>query len=248
MSVLPKSIRKLIEELSQLPGIGPKSAQRLTFYLLRTKDLDRERLSEAIRNLKANLAFCRQCHNLAENVLCAICADKNRDQKLICVVEEPLDVVSLEQGRSFNGAYHVLGGVISPIDGVGPENLKINELLERIQNMNSPSFNSSPLVGEERRGGKDDEDRIEVVIATNPSLEGESTALFLAKKLKLFPNLKYYPLLCRLLNNRRWSNQQLFPPFLPLHRWQAEPHIAGQSGLSLGLILRKQGLAQLQPP
>lgn len=167
-AVLPRSIQKLIEELSKLPGIGPKSASRLTFYLLKQKEYDRTHLSEAIKNLTTALTFCKQCHNLAENELCAICSDKNRDQNLICVVEEPLDVVSLEQGRSHHGTYHVLGGVISPIDGVGPQDLKIHELINRINPTNS----------------------IEIIIATNPSLEGESTALYLARQLKKFPNVK----------------------------------------------------------
>jgi len=169
MNILPKSIRKLIEELSKLPGIGPKTASRLTFHLLKSKDFDREELGRAVKNLKLELAFCQQCHNLAENVLCAICADKNRKQNLICVVEEPLDVVALEQGRNFQGTYHVLGGVISPIDGVGPDDLKIRELLQRLMGLGREA---------------------EVIIATNPSLEGEGTAMYVAKRLKNIPNVK----------------------------------------------------------
>lgn len=169
MSILPKSIRKLIEELAKLPGIGPKTASRLAFFLLRTSDLDRENLAQAIAHLKTALLFCQQCHNLSENLLCPICADKNRNQNLICVVEEPLDVVALEQGRVYNGTYHVLGGVISPIEGVGPENLKIKELLGRVKG----------LAGE-----------TEIIIATNPSLEGEGTAMYLGKQLKSFPHIK----------------------------------------------------------
>ena len=169
MNILPKTIRKLIEELSRLPGIGPKSASRLTFYLLRSKDLDREQLATAVNNLKLELTFCAQCHNLAESVLCAICADKGRKQNLICVVEEPLDVVALEQGRGFEGVYHVLGGVISPIDGISPDDLRIRELLERIMGLGQSA---------------------EIVIATNPSLEGEGTAMYLAKKLRTIPNVK----------------------------------------------------------
>lgn len=169
LQILPKSIRKLIEELSRLPGIGPKTASRLTFYLLKSKDADREILGEAVKNLKSEITFCAQCHNLAEHVLCVICADKNRKQNLICVVEEPLDVVALEQGRGFEGVYHVLGGVVSPIDGVSPDDLKIRELLERIMNL-----------------GQD----AEIIIATNPSLEGEGTAMYLAKKLRQIPNVK----------------------------------------------------------
>ncbi|MDP3741637.1 MAG: recombination mediator RecR [bacterium] len=169
-SILPKSIRKLIEELSRLPGIGPKSAQRLTFYLLKSKDLDRDQLSDAVGNLTTGLTFCKQCHNLAEHELCQICSDKTRNQNQICVVEEPLDVVSLEQGRSHRGTYHVLGGVISPIDGIGPAELRISELIDRIK--------------------KFDDAEIEVIMATNPSLEGESTALYIARQIKIFPNVK----------------------------------------------------------
>ncbi|MDP3993555.1 MAG: recombination mediator RecR [Candidatus Doudnabacteria bacterium] len=169
MFTLPKTIRKLIEELSKLPGIGPKTASRLTFFLLKNKDLDRDGLASAIANLKTNLTFCEQCHNLAENTLCGICSDKNRKQNLICVVEEPLDVIALEQGRRFDGTYHVLGGVLSPIDGIGPENLKIQELLQRVKT----------ITGE-----------VEIIIATNPSLEGEGTAMYLARLLKGSPNVK----------------------------------------------------------
>ena len=169
MQILPKSIRKLIEELSKLPGIGHKSASRLAFYLLKSKDLDREMLSDAVKNLKENLTFCQQCRNLAESVICNICSDNNREQNLICVVEEPLDVVALEAGRSHAGTYHVLGGVISPIDGVGPDDLAIRELADRIKG----------LTGE-----------IEIVIATNPSLEGEGTAMYVARAIKEFPNVK----------------------------------------------------------
>ena len=169
MSVLPKSIRKLIEELSRLPGIGPKSASRLAFFLLKSKDLNRGQLADAIQNLTVNLMFCQQCNNLAENIVCNICSDKTRNQNLICVVEEPLDVVSLEQGRTYHGVYHVLGGVLSPIDGIGPANLKIQELLGRVKGLQS---------------------EVEIIIATNPSLEGESTALYLARLLKNLPNIK----------------------------------------------------------
>lgn len=168
MSILPRSVRKLIEELSRLPGIGPKSASRLAFFLLRAKDVDRQELSQAVADLNRNLMFCQQCHNLSENILCQICKSPERSQNLICVVEEPLDVVALEQGRSFQGTYHVLGGVISPIDGIGPNDLKIAELLERIRALSGQT---------------------EIILATNPSLEGESTAMYLAKQLKNLPHL-----------------------------------------------------------
>ena len=171
MSVLPRSVRKLIEELSKLPGIGPKSASRLAFFMLKQSDTDRILLGNAIQNLSANLLFCTQCQNLAENVLCEICSDKNRAQNLICVVEEPLDVVALEQGRSFDGTYHVLGGALSPIDGIGPEQLKFSQLLERLKKFPQDSD-------------------IEIIMATNPSLEGESTAMYLAKLLRPIQNVK----------------------------------------------------------
>lgn len=186
MTILPKSIRKLIEELSKLPGIGPKSASRLVFFLLKSKDLDRQLLAEAIANLKTGIMFCQQCHNLSENILCSICADKNREQNLICVVEEPLDVVALEQGRGYNGTYHVLGGVISPIDGIGPDDLKIAELIERIQKLSPPSPDEERVP----KAGEVANQTIEIIIATNPSLEGEGTALYLAKQLKQFPAVK----------------------------------------------------------
>lgn len=190
MQILPRTIRKLIEELSKLPGIGPKSASRLTFFLLKAEDLSREQLAETVANLKKELMFCQQCHNLSENILCQVCSDKNRDQNLICVVEEPLDVVALEQGRAFNGTYHVLGGVISPIDGVGPDDLKINELIERVSSLQTPLLSppSPPKAeGEEEGvGGRE----VEVIIATNPSLEGEGTAMYLARQLKRFPEIK----------------------------------------------------------
>ena len=169
MQILPKSIRKLIEEFSKLPGIGPKTASRLTFFLLKSQDLDRENFGRAVNDLKTEIMFCQQCHNLAESVLCAICSDRGRQQNLICVVEEPLDVVALEQGRRFVGVYHVLGGVISPIDGVGPDDLRIRKLLERVMGLGTDS---------------------EIVIATNPSLEGEGTAMYLAKKLRTIPRVK----------------------------------------------------------
>lgn len=169
MSILPKSIRKLIEELSKLPGIGQKTASRLAFFLLRASEIDRSQLGQAILNLRNEIVFCRQCWNLAEKDVCAICADKTRNQNLICVVEEPLDVVALDQGRVYQGTYHVLGGVISPIDGIGPNDLKIQELKDRLEKLTGPT---------------------EVIIATNPSLEGESTALYLAKVLKQHPTVK----------------------------------------------------------
>ena len=162
MSTLPKSIQNLINEFSKLPGIGPKSAQRLTFYLLRQPNLDLQGLATAVANLQKNILYCANCHNMAETDPCKICADPKRQKNLICVVEDPLDVVAMDQIANFNGVYHVLGGVISPLDGVGPERLKIKELLERVAVLTEA----------------------EVVLATNPSLEGEATAMYIAKQLK----------------------------------------------------------------
>lgn len=162
MSSLPKSIQNLINELSKLPGIGPKSAQRLAFYLLKQPAADVQNFAQAVMNLQKNIVYCSTCHNMAETDPCKICTDNRRDHNLICVVEDSLDVQALEQLADFGGVYHVLGGVISPLDGVGPENLKIAELLQRLSGTG----------------------RKEIILATNPSLEGEATALYISKQLK----------------------------------------------------------------
>jgi len=161
MNILPSSVQNLIDEFSKLPGIGPKTAERLTFYLLRSADKDIQSLGKAILNLKNKVKICSSCFNIAETDPCLICADRNRDQTKICVVEEPLDVLALEKTKKFNGLYHVLGGVISPIEGIGPDDLRIKELLYRLKK------------------GK----VTEIILATNPSLEGEATAMYLKKLL-----------------------------------------------------------------
>jgi len=157
---LPRSVRVLIEELGKLPGIGPKSAQRLAIHLLHTPDSRVKPLGEAILNLRNNVMFCRECWNIAETDPCGICGDEARDKTAICVVEDVLDVVALEKTGEFKGVYHVLHGVLSPINGVGPDQLKMEALFDRVQ-------------GEIK----------EVILATNPSLEGEATALYIQKKL-----------------------------------------------------------------
>ncbi len=162
MSTLPKSIQNLINEFSKLPGIGPKSASRLAFYLLKQPEVDLQTFATLVANLQKNLIYCSICHNMAESDPCKICSDPKRNQDLICIVEDSLDVVAMDQIASFNGVYHVLGGVISPLDGIGPEQLKIAALLAR-------------LTGVTPR---------EVVLATNPSLEGEATAMYISKQLK----------------------------------------------------------------
>lgn len=157
---LPKSIENLIEEFSKLPGIGPKTAGRLTFYLLTKPETDVANLGEAVTNLKKNLKFCSQCFNITEHDPCDICANPKRDKTKLMVVEEPLDIVALEK-TGFEGFYHVLGGQISPIDGVGPENLRIAPLIDKIKTMSD----------------------LEVILATDPSLEGEATAMYIARQI-----------------------------------------------------------------
>jgi len=161
MAVVPRPIARLIDEFSRLPGIGPKTASRLTFYLLRAGDEQAQALSEAIRDLKERITFCAQCYNISESATCAICEDPARDQELVCVVEEPLDVLALERARGYQGLYHVLHGVISPMEGIEPDDLRIPELVERVR------------AGRFR----------EVVLATNPSLEGEVTAMYIHRQL-----------------------------------------------------------------
>ena len=154
---LPKSIENLIEEFGKLPGIGPKTASRLCFYLLSKSDFDVANLGEAVSNLKKNLKYCSECFNITETEPCEICADPRRDKSKVMLVEEPLDIVALEKTH-FDGVYFALGGVISPIDGVGPENLRIAEFFAKIE--------KSPEIRE-------------VILATDPSLEGEATSMYL---------------------------------------------------------------------
>ena len=155
-------IQELIDELGRLPGIGPKSAQRIAFHVVQSESVDVNRLVEVLSLVKERVKFCSQCFNIAEEELCKICRDVRRDDSLICVVEESKDVVAIERTREFRGKYHVLGGAISPIDGIGPEQLKIRELLTRLA-----------------------DDRIkEIIIATDPNLEGEATATYLARTMK----------------------------------------------------------------
>ena len=156
------SVQALIDELGRLPGVGPKSAQRIAFYLLKAAPEDANRLARAITEAKAKVTWCRQCFNISEGELCAYCLDDRRDSAILCVVEEPRDIVALERTHEFTGRYHVLQGAISPIEGVGPEQLRIQELLRRV----------------------DAEGVTEVILATNPNIEGEATAMYLARLLK----------------------------------------------------------------
>lgn len=161
MTKLPTSLQKLINELSKLPGIGPKTAQRLAFYLLKLDNIDVSNLSQSISQVKNNIIFCSICHNMGESDPCSTCSDPKRDQSIICVVEEPLDAQAIDKGGQFNGVFHVLGGVLNPLEGIGPEDLEVASLLARLTNHERPIS--------------------EIIIATNPSLEGETTAMHLQK-------------------------------------------------------------------
>jgi len=156
------AVQDLIDELGRLPGIGPKSAQRIAFYLLAADPTDVQRLAAALTRMKSEVRFCRVCGNVAEAEECRICRDPRRDAAVICVVEEPKDVVAIEKTREFRGRYHVLGGAISPIDGIGPDDLRVRELMQRLA----------------------DGAVTELILATDPNLEGEATATYLARLVK----------------------------------------------------------------
>ena len=155
-------VQDLIDQLGRLPGVGPKSAQRIAFYLLKLSKEDAERLAHAIVEVKARISFCRRCFNVSEGELCELCRDERRDPTVVCVVEEPRDIVAVEKTQEYRGLYHVLQGAISPIEGIGPEQLRVKELLARV----------------------DVEGIKEIILCTNPNLEGEATAMYLARLLK----------------------------------------------------------------
>jgi recombination protein RecR len=155
-------VQALIDELGRMPGVGPKSAQRIAFYLLKLPKEDAQRLAQAINEVKDRISFCTRCYNIAEGEICGLCLDERRDPTLVCVVEEPRDIVAVEKTQEFRGRYHVLQGAINPIEGVGPEQLRVKELLARV----------------------DGEGIVEVILCTNPNIEGEATAMYLARLLK----------------------------------------------------------------
>jgi len=157
-----RPLAELIAELEKLPGVGPKSAQRLAYHLLKTTDAEANRLADAIRNAKSRLRFCSQCQNISENETCEICSDSRRDRSIVCVVGEPRDIAAIERINEYKGQYHVLHGLMSPMDGIGPEQLRIRELLNRLSQHEIQ----------------------EVILATNPTIEGDATALYLAKLIK----------------------------------------------------------------
>lgn len=164
-STIPGPVSKLIDAFSRLPGIGPKTASRLTFYLLRVPDEQAQELADALRDLKESITFCSVCFNITETDPCAVCADEGRDRTMLCAVEEPLDVMAIERTQQYRGLYHVLHGVISPVEGIGPDDLRIGELLNRVKESQVQ----------------------EVLLATNPSLEGEATARYIADRLSSLP-------------------------------------------------------------
>ena len=155
-------VQALIDELGRLPGIGPKSAQRIAFYLLQVAPEDARRLSRSITEAKERITWCRRCFNISEGEVCTFCLDDRRDPTLLCVVQDPRDIVALERTHEFEGRYHVLQGAISPLEGIGPDQLRVKELLARV----------------------DAEGVAEVILATNPNIEGEATAMYLARLLK----------------------------------------------------------------
>ena len=161
-SALPKPVARLIDELSRLPGIGPKTASRLAFYLLRMPDSQALALSAALRELAEGVMRCSRCANLAESDPCPVCADPAREESTICVVEEPLDVIAIERTSEYRGRYHVLHGAISPVDGIGPADLSIDQLIARLER--------EPVT--------------EVILATNPSLEGDATSMYIERAIR----------------------------------------------------------------
>jgi recombination protein RecR len=165
VALLIEPVAKLIEAFNRLPGIGPKTAQRLTYHLLRAPDAEARALASALVAVREQVVFCERCFNISDAPLCAICRDPGRDVARLCVVEEPLDVLAIERTGEFRGVYHVLNGAISPIDGVGPDRLRIAELLARVDEAAA----GTPFV--------------EVILATNPTLEGEATAMYLDERL-----------------------------------------------------------------
>jgi recombination protein RecR len=155
-------VQSLIDELGRLPGVGPKSAQRIAFHLLKLPEEDASRLARAITEAKEKVSFCRRCFNVCEGEQCGVCLDERRDSTVVCVVEEPRDVVAVEKTGEFRGRYHVLQGAISPLEGIGPDQIRVRELLNRLGN----------------------EEIAEVILCTNPNIEGEATAMYLARLLK----------------------------------------------------------------
>jgi recombination protein RecR len=162
---IPKAITNLVESFERLPGVGPKTAQRLAFYLLHVPQGELDRFSEAVVNLKKNTIICSVCFSVDEKDPCSICSDEKRNKSVICVVEQPLDILSLEKSGKYKGVYHVLHGKIDPLNNIGPDEIHISELMQRAKNL-------EPITAE-------------IILATNPTMEGEATAMYIAKQLKI---------------------------------------------------------------
>lgn len=171
MSVLPKVVVKVIEEFEKLPGIGPKSAARMAYHFLRSPNNDASKLANSLLEMDSNVRFCDKCFNVSEDEECSLCVNKSRDQLKLCVVEEPLDIVAFENSGVYTGLYFVLGGVISPADGIGAEELRFAELKNRVKELSSNG-------------------ELEIIIATNPSLEGEATTAYIQDLLKSIKDVK----------------------------------------------------------
>jgi recombination protein RecR len=167
---VPKAITNLVESFEKLPGVGPKTAQRLTYYLLHVPQHELDRFADSLTNLKTDTVLCSICHAVDETDPCSVCSDSERDQTLVCVVEQPLDVLALEKGDRYKGVYHVLHGRIDPLNNIGPEEIFIRQLFKRVKD----SANGNSIA--------------EIILATNPTMEGEATAMYLSKQLK-----QYYP-------------------------------------------------------
>lgn len=161
MRILPRSVEKLIEAFEKLPGIGPKSASRLTFYLLHVPQSELDLFGDALKDLKRNTVYCSKCYNIGESDPCVICASLDRDERMVCVIEQPINILSIEKTGKYKGVYHVLHGVIDPLSNIGPDEIRIDELLKRLKN------------------GK----ITEVILATNPTMEGEATAMYIRREI-----------------------------------------------------------------
>lgn len=171
------AVQRLIDSLGRLPGIGPKSAQRIAFHILKTSQKDISELTEAIEKAKTTVKFCETCFNLSQESQCSICRNTNRDRTLICVVEEPKDLIAIERTAEYKGLYHILQGTISPIDGIGPDQLRITELLKRVTSSQSLNANNEIDLSEQV---------VEVIVATNPTVEGDATGMYIARLLEPF--------------------------------------------------------------
>lgn len=191
MSVLPKSVEQVIEEFSRLPGVGPKSASRMAYHYIRSPNKDASKLASALNEMEENVKYCKECFNVADKDICNLCSSPLRKKSKLCVVEEPLDVVAFENSAVYDGLYFVLGGVISPAEGIGEDELRFKELEKRVKEL----VKNSEEGEEEESGGKggnsnDMVDVLEIIIATNPSLEGEATANYIIDLFKEFSKEK----------------------------------------------------------